>query len=123
MPNFRDRIKEFRRVAANEIAVNPRNHRTHPEAQREAIRGVLAEIGFAGAELCYYSERAGGSLMLIDGELRRNEMGTTEVPCLITDLSDDEADKLLLVFDPLAAMAEQDAQKLDSLLRDVQVQS
>lgn len=45
---IRDRVKEFRRIPANELIPNPKNWRTHPEDQRKALRGVLAEVGFAG---------------------------------------------------------------------------
>jgi len=48
---IRDRIKDFRRVKASELAPSQKNWRTHPKAQREALQGVLAEIGFAGAVL------------------------------------------------------------------------
>lgn len=48
---IRDRIKELRRVKASELLANPRNWRTHPEAQQKAVRGVLAEIGYADALL------------------------------------------------------------------------
>jgi len=46
---IRDRIKELRRVKASELAPNPKNWRTHPQEQQDALRGVLAEIGYADA--------------------------------------------------------------------------
>jgi len=42
---IKDRIKSMRRVKAKDIRPNPRNWRTHPEAQQNALRGLLAEIG------------------------------------------------------------------------------
>ncbi len=48
---IRDRIKELRRVKASELSPNPRNWRTHPEGQQDALRGILAEIGYADAIL------------------------------------------------------------------------
>ena len=45
----KDRIKELRRVPASELIPNLKNWRTHPQAQRDALRGVLAEIGFVDA--------------------------------------------------------------------------
>ena len=44
---IRDRIKELRRVPASELLPNPKNWRTHPVAQQDALRGVLAEVGYA----------------------------------------------------------------------------
>jgi DNA modification methylase len=116
---IRDRVKELRRVRASDLADNSKNWRVHPQHQRDALRGLLNEIGFAGAELTYHSERNGGRLTLIDGHLRKTEAGDSEIPCLITDLNDDEADLLLLTYDPIAAMAEADKGALDGLLGQV----
>ena len=46
---IRDRIKELRRVPAGSLRPNPRNWRMHPDSQRDALRGILAEVGYAGA--------------------------------------------------------------------------
>ncbi len=115
--NIRDRIKELRRVPANELRPNPNNWRTHPEKQLNAIRGVLAEVGFAGAELA--RELEDGTLELIDGHARAEVAGTAEVPVLVLDVDEAEANKILATFDPIGAMAESDAVKLDAVLRDV----
>ena len=116
--NIRDRIKELRRVPANELRPNPKNWRTHPEKQLNAIRGVLAEVGFAGAELA--RELEDGTLELIDGHARAEVAGTAKVPVLILDVNEAEANKILATFDPIGAMAESDAAKLDSVLREVE---
>jgi len=60
-----------------------------------------------------------GSLMLIDGHLRAETIGEEEVPVLVLDVNEAEADKILATLDPLAAMAEADAAKLDAILREV----
>lgn len=119
--NIRNRIKEFRTVQPGEIAPNVRNWRTHPQAQRDALRGVLADIGIAGALLAYHSARNGGQLTLIDG----HERSTVETawPCLILDVTDEEADKLLATFDPISAMAGTDRAKLEDLLSDISTDS
>lgn len=114
---IRDRIRELRRVPANELRPNPKNWRTHPKAQQDALRGVLAEVGMADAVLA--RELPDGSLMLIDGHLRAETAADAKVPVLILDVTEAEADKLLATLDPLAAMAESDAAKLDELLRNV----
>ena len=54
--------------AGRQLRPHPRNWRTHPAAQQDALRGVLAEIGYADALLA--RELADGSLQLIDGHLR-----------------------------------------------------
>jgi len=117
---IRDRVKELRRVKAGELLPNERNWRKHPKAQQEALQGVLAEIGYAGALLAYETP---SGLKLIDGHLRATTTPDTEVPVLVLDVDDAEAAKLLATLDPLAAMAEADGNALDALLRDVQTGS
>jgi len=113
---IRDRIKEFRRVKASELLPNPKNWRTHPQEQRDTLRGILAEIGYADALLVRETPEG---LMLIDGHLRAEETPDQDVPVLVLDVDEAEADKMLATFDPLAAMAEADAAKLDELLREI----
>lgn len=117
----RDRIKELRRVKACELHPNPRNWRTHPRPQHDALRGVLAEVGFADALLA--RQRDDGELELIDGHLRAETTPDQMVPVLVLDVSADEAAKILATHDPLAAMAGVDAGKLDELLRDIHFES
>ena len=114
---IRDRIKELRRVRARELRPNPKNWRRHPKLQADALRGVLAEIGYADALLA--RELPDGTLLLIDGHLRAETTPEVEVPVLVLDLTEAEADKLLLTLDPLAAMAEADSSRITALLETV----
>lgn len=118
---IRDRIKEFRRVRADSLRPHPRNWRTHPRAQQDAMRGVLAEIGYAGALVA--RELADGSLELLDGHLRAELTPEALVPVLVLDVDEREAIKLLATLDPLAAMAETDAAVLRGLIEEVQTDS
>jgi hypothetical protein len=59
--------------------------------------------------------------MLIDGHLRAETAPDAIVPVLILDVSEAEADVLLLTLDPLAAMAETDRGNLEALLASVPV--
>lgn len=118
---LRDRIKELRRVPASQLRPNPKNWRTHPEAQQNALRGVLAEIGIANAVLA--RELPDGSLMLIDGHLRAETLGAETVPVLVLDVDEAEADKLLVTLDPLAAMAETNREQLEQLLETIEAKN
>ncbi len=118
--HIRDRIRELRRVPAKELHPNPRNWRTHPLAQRDALRGILAEVGYADALLA--RQREDGSLELIDGHLRAETTPDAQVPVLVLDVTAAEADKLLAVIDPMAAMAGRDDDQLASLLADVETE-
>ncbi len=119
--NIRDRIKELRRVPADQLQPNPKNWRKHPEAQANALRGVLAEVGIASAVLA--RETPEGGLMLIDGHLRTETLHNAQIPVLVLDVTEEEADKILATFDPLGAMAESDADALRALLEEVETGS
>jgi hypothetical protein len=118
---IRDRIKELRRVRAAELQPNPKNWRTHPRAQHDALKGILAEVGYADALLA--RETSDGGLMLIDGHLRAETTPETVVPVLVLDVDEAEADKLLATLDPLAALAAADAGKLGALVEGIQTGS
>jgi DNA modification methylase len=115
--NIRNRVKALRNVRAGDLVPNPKNWRAHPKAQQDALRGILAEVGYADALLA--RELDDGRLMLVDGHLRAETTPEQEVPVLVLDLNEAEADKLLLSLDPLAALAETNAVALDALLREV----
>lgn len=118
---IRDRIKELRRVKASQLQPHPNNWRTHPAAQQDALRGVLVEIGYAGALLA--RELGDGSLELIDGHLRADTTPDANVPVLVLDLDEPEAAKLLALHDPLTAMAEKNAEVLAGLLDIVETKN
>src|SRR5208282_6786047 len=118
---IRDRIRELRRVRASQLVPNPRNWRRHPKVQVDALRDLLAEIGYADALLA--RELADGRLMLIDGHLRAETTPNQDVPVLVLDVTEEEADKLMLVIDPLGAMALSDSEKVEALLASAQFRS
>ncbi|MCC7475035.1 MAG: ParB N-terminal domain-containing protein [Pirellulales bacterium] len=119
--HIRDRIKELRRVKAGDLRPNPRNWRLHPPAQQDALRGLLAEVGYADALLA--REMEDGTLMLVDGHLRAETTPEALVPVLVLDIDEREADKILLTHDPLAGMATVAEEQLQSLLADVQTEN
>jgi len=118
---IRDRIKDFRRVKANQLRPHPKNWRAHPAAQQNALRGVLAEIGYADALLA--RELPDGTLELVDGHLRAETTPDMEVPVLVLDLDEAEAAKLLALHDPLAGMAEANQEVLAELLDQIDTEN
>lgn len=117
---IRDRIKSLRRVKASELAPNPRNWRKHPQAQADAMRGILAEVGYAGAVL---ARETPDGLQLIDGHLRAELDPDGKIPVLVLDVTEAEANKILATFDPIGAAAEADPEKLAALLAEIDVES
>ena len=113
---IRDRIKELRRVKASDLLPNPKNWRTHPVEQQDALKGVLAEVGYADALI---ARETSEGLMLVDGHLRAETTPDSEVPVLVLDINEAEADLMLATLDPLAAMAGRDEERLTELLETV----
>src|SRR5208337_4529201 len=75
------------------------------------------DVGYAEALIA--RELADGRLELIDGHLRAETTPDAIVPVLVLDVTEEEADKLLLTLDPLAAMAKADTERLKALLERV----
>jgi hypothetical protein len=85
------------------------------------LRGLLDEIGYA--DVLLVRELLDGGMMIIDGHLRADSDPNAFVPVLVLDLNEAEGDKLLLTLDPLAAMAESDAERIKALLETVHTDS
>jgi ParB-like nuclease family protein len=118
---IRNRIKALRHVRAGDLRPNPRNWRRHPKAQQDALRGILAEVGYVDALIV--RELPDGGLEIVDGHLRAETTPDTDVPVLVVDLTDAEAAKVLATFNPLAGMAETDPVQIEALLREVETES
>ena len=111
--SIRNRITELRHVRAGDLLPNPANWRKHPKGQRDALEGMLAQVGYADALIARETPQG---LILIDGHLRAGLDADQVVPVLVTDLDEDEALHVLATLDPLASMAQPDTEALDSLL-------
>ncbi len=98
---------------ASELADNPANWRKHPAKQINALRDVLAEVGWAGVVL--YNERTNH---LIDGHARKG-ISAGKIPVLIGSWTEEQEKKILATLDPIGALATADTDKLESLLRQV----
>ena len=64
-----------------------------------------------------------GKLILIDGHLRAATTPKAVVPVLVLDVTEAEADKILLTFDPISAMAQADKDQLEGLLASARFES
>jgi hypothetical protein len=118
---IKDRIKELRRVPAKLLVPHPKNWRTHHARQQDVLQGILSEVGYADALLA--RELPDGSLQLIDGHLRAKTTPDQLVPVLIVDLNDQEAEKLLAVLDPIAALAGTDTDLLAEIVSRIETEN
>jgi len=114
---WESRIVGHGEAAPSDLVGNPRNWRTHPKAQRDALAGVLDQVGWVQDVIV--NRRTG---YLVDGHARvavAAQRGEASVPVVYVDLSEDEELLILATLDPLAAMAEADTEVLADLLADV----
>ena len=116
---IRDRIKELRRVKASTLIPHPLNYRKHPARQKALLQQLFGEIGYADALLVRETPEG---YALIDGHLRAETTPDQEVPVLVLDVTEQEANTLLLSLDPLAGLAETDSAVLASLLAQTDTQ-
>jgi DNA modification methylase len=115
--HWRNRIVGQGAEPPDQLLANPRNWRTHPAAQQEALAGSLAEVGWV--QQVIVNRRTG---RLLDGHLRvtlADRNGEAAVPVLYVDLEEAEEALVLATLDPIAGLATADAAKLDELLREV----
>ncbi len=119
LASWRDRVIGLEYHKPEEILDHPHQWRGHPKLQLEALRGVLGKVGVAGALLVYHSPRAAGALVSIDGHGRKSLDPAHPWPCLMLDVTDEEADLLLATFDPLGGLATIDRDKLKELLESI----
>jgi len=115
---WRNRIVGEGVQAASQFVANPANWRVHPQAQRDAMRGALNEVGWV--QRVVVNRRTG---YLIDGHERvwqALQNGDAEVPFVEVDLSPEEEAYVLATLDPIGAMAQASNEQLGALLAEVQ---
>lgn len=112
-PIWKNRIIEQGQRPASDFKFNPNNWRLHPQTQRNALNDILSRIGWIQGVII---TRDG---TLIDGHARIEEAlkqgEETLVPFSMVDLSKDEEQTMLALFDPLGAMATADVEKFNEL--------
>jgi hypothetical protein len=106
---------------------NESKWRIHPISQQEALVGILHEVGWVQDVIVNRRTDPSwgtdqGVETLIDGHLRVSlalrESDETPIPLTYVDLTRDEENLILASFDPIAALAIADKEKLDALLRE-----
>jgi predicted CopG family antitoxin len=112
-----NRVKELRFVKASELTRNEANWRVHSSSQRKTMKAVFHKYGIADAMLAYERD---GVLTLIDGHLRQELLdGDAEVPVLVVDVTDDEAQGILATHDSIGMMARIDDDAYNRLINSI----
>lgn len=116
---WRNRILGSGEEAPDQLVANPKNWRTHPAAQRNALRGALDTVGWV--QQVIVNQRTGN---VVDGHARIEEAISRNepvVPVLYVDLSEEEEVLVLTTLDPIGAMATTDEARLNELIAEVSV--
>ena len=114
---WRSRIVDHGEADPASLVANPLNYRRHPKFQADALGAVLDSVGVVQDVIV--NRRSG---RLVDGHLRvalAVERAEPSIPVVYVDLDDDEERLVLATLDPLAALAETDADALGILLASV----
>ena len=115
---WRSRIVETGSADPHTLIPHGQNWRRHPTSQREALKGILAEVGWVQGVIVNRTTNR-----IVDGHARVEEAitnGETVVPVTYVELSENEEREVLATLDPLGAMATTDAESLKRLVKDVQ---
>lgn len=113
-PTWRSRIVGEGDEAPDALNLNPRNWRTHPQGQLEALAGALDEVGWV--QRVIVNRRTG---LVVDGHARvelARARGEQSVPVLFVDLTEEEEALVLATLDPIAAMAGTNKEALAALM-------
>ena len=119
-PRWTNRIVGHADVDPTTLTANDLNWRRHPKSQADALLGVINSVGLVQSVIV--NRR---SQRIVDGHLRvalAVEKREPTIPVVYVDLADDEERLILATLDPLAAMAETDADALRDLLASVTVE-
>lgn len=120
MGEWRNRIVERCKVRIGDIRGNKWNPKSHPRVQQERLKAVLDKFGVVGDLIAFKDDD--GEYTLFDGHARQSLDPDQEWMVAFTDLSRQEIDELVLYFDPLAALARQEADKTAALMAGLDVQ-
>jgi len=122
---WKSRIVGHDSVDPRTLTGNPRNHRRHPQFQRDAVRDSIAELGFIRSVTV---NRLSG--YVVDGHERLwqaldavEKDPTVTIDVEYVELTESEEAKALAILDATADLAEIDSTKLDELLRDFETGS
>lgn len=114
---IRNRIVGFKAIPGADLEPHPDNWRTHPEQQQTALRASLTTLGITDALVVRKKPGKNSGYQILDGHCRKDLAPEVEWPCLVLDLSDQEAQAMLATHDQITAMAETDGRALSDLIK------
>lgn len=122
MTDLQNRVIKRSREKISRFTKNKYNPKHHPKIQKDRLQAVLEKFGQVGEIYVWQSERNGGDWTIFDGHARQELDADQEWDIAWTSLTDPEVDELVLYYDPLAALAKQEADKTMALMAGLKVQ-
>lgn len=120
--DWQNRIVETGQKPAKDFNFNPANFRLHSDRQRTALDALLREVGWVQGVV--FNLRTNN---LIDGHLRIEEAlkqgDETPVPYTAVDLTPEQERLVLLLFDPIGEMAENNLESFKELADSLEIES
>jgi len=114
---FRNRIIGSAELDPMKLKANSKNWRKHPKRQKEALEGMLSQVGWVQDVIV---NKTTGNL--VDGHLRVSlaiSKKEKSIPVKYVDLTPKEEELVLATLDPLGSLAETDKALLYDLIKEV----
>jgi hypothetical protein len=118
---WRNRIRGYGMTRVADAVANPNNWKIHTKDQFDVLDGGLAEVGIV--QNIIINVTTGN---MVDGHgriLHALKKGEEYWPTTFVELSRDEENKVLMILDPVAAMAATDEEKAVNLASVIETES
>lgn len=119
--DWNNRIVGYSEVSIEDIVLNPRNPKEHPQYQKQMISGLIGEVGLVNAIII--NKRTGH---MVDGEGRywvAKDEQQTKLPALWIDVSEEEEYKILAGLDTTVLFASINKVKMQTVIQGIQARS
>lgn len=117
MDQYKNRVKEMITIPAGEIMMHDGNPFVPTDYQQEALQGTLEDIGIVDVLKAYRSQRNGGKLTLLDGHKRQAQHPDQVWPVVVLDITDEEADKQIILHNTVGMWQNIDPIKMNELIQ------
>jgi len=114
---FKNRITGSGSINPAKIKTNPLNFRKHPGVQKDAMEGILEEVGWV--QNVIVNKTTG---RLVDGHLRHEiaiQNKEAKIPVIYVELTEDEERLILATLDPIAELATRDRKLYEQLTSQI----
>ena len=100
---------------AGDFATNSLNSKSHPKLQLDRLQALLDKFGIVGELIVYRSARKGNKWTLFNGHARQLLDPEQIWDIRYTDLTDEEVDKFVFMYDEVA----KDADPIEEILKEL----